>query len=121
MFEWHEFRPKASGYKKVLGPLEADIMEVMWVRHSSTAREVYDTLKKRDNSTRRSTISIMMNRLCDRGLLEKKIDKGRGGLRYVYTTRVKREDFDRKVVEKVMGGLMETFKETTFTYWKGMR
>ena len=121
MFEWYEFRPRAQGYNKVLGPLEAEIMEVMWTKHASTARDVYDTLKKKDNNTRRSTVSIMMNRLCERGLLEKKIDKGRGGLRYVYTTRIRKEDFDRKVVEKVIGGLMETFKETTVAHFKGMK
>ncbi|MFQ5892539.1 MAG: BlaI/MecI/CopY family transcriptional regulator, partial [Candidatus Methanofastidiosia archaeon] len=113
MFEWSEFRPGADGLKKVFGPLEADIMNIMWEKKKGTAREVYDDLLKKEKEVRRSTISIMMNRLCDRGLLDKNIDKGRGGLRYIYTTKIGKQKFESRIVEEVISGLFDTFGSAT--------
>ncbi|MFQ6087476.1 MAG: BlaI/MecI/CopY family transcriptional regulator [Candidatus Methanofastidiosia archaeon] len=116
MFEWSEFRPGADGLKKVFGPLEADIMDIMWEKKKGTAREVYDDLLKKEKEVRRSTISIMMNRLCDRGLLDKNIDKGRGGLRYIYTIKIGKQKFESRIVEEVISGLFDTFGSATSAY-----
>jgi predicted transcriptional regulator len=66
MFRWHEFRPDENGIKKVLSPLESEIMQIMWKEETSMARDVYEIMKKEEKDTRRSTISIMMNRLHER-------------------------------------------------------
>ncbi|MBU7032150.1 MAG: BlaI/MecI/CopY family transcriptional regulator [Theionarchaea archaeon] len=116
MFRWHEFKPDEKGTEKVLGPLESRIMTIMWNEKISAARDVYDIMKKKDKNTRRSTISIMMNRLCDRGLLERHAETGRGGERYVYSVRISEEEFSHIIVSKVMKGLLDSFEESTLRY-----
>lgn len=116
MFQWHKFSPDEKGIKKILGPLESAIMQIMWEEEISSARDVYEIMRKKDKDTRRSTISIMMNRLCDRGLLDRRSEKGKGGDRYVYTVRIAKEEFSQAVVSKVMRGLLETFQDATLQY-----
>ncbi len=116
MFRWHEFKPDEKGIEKVLGPLESQIMHIMWEERISAARDVYEIMKKKDKNTRRSTISIMMNRLCERGLLERRPDTGRGGERFVYSVRITREEFSQFVAAKVMRGLLESFEDATIRY-----
>jgi len=118
LFEWHEYRPFEPGYMKVLGPLETEIMDIIWERGTETARGVYETLHKGRKDIRRSTISIMMNRLFERGLVEKKIEKGRGGLKYVYSVKVSKDEFKREVVRNVMDSLHDTFEKELDTYIK---
>lgn len=116
MFRWHEFRPDEKGIEKVLGPLESRIMEIMWHEEISVARDIYDIMKKKDKNTRRSTISIMMNRLCERGLLERRAETGRGGERFVYTVRISQEEFSQAIVSRVMKGLLDSFEDSTLKY-----
>jgi predicted transcriptional regulator len=114
--EPHEFKLNAEGLKAVLPPLEAEIMEYMWKVKVATAGEVYEQLKKNHKDLRRSTVSILMNRLCERGLLERSVETGRGGMRYVYSITTTREDFEKKIVESILNALMSNFKEATFAY-----
>ncbi|MBU7042835.1 MAG: BlaI/MecI/CopY family transcriptional regulator [Theionarchaea archaeon] len=116
MFRWHEFRPDEKGIEKVLGPLESRIMEIMWNEEISVARDIYDIMKEKDKNTRRSTISIMMNRLCERGLLERHAETGRGGERFVYTVRISKEEFSQAIVSRVMKGLLDSFEDSTLKY-----
>jgi predicted transcriptional regulator len=116
MFRWHEFRPDEKGVEKVLSPLESEIMQIMWDEKISVARDIYEIMKKKEKKTRRSTISIMMNRLRERGLLERQPETGKGGERYVYTVRVSKEEFSHAVVDKVMRSLIETFEDATIRY-----
>ncbi|MHC1605025.1 MAG: BlaI/MecI/CopY family transcriptional regulator [Candidatus Methanofastidiosia archaeon] len=120
VFEWHEFRPFEKGYKKVLGPLETEIMEIIWNNEIETAKGVFELLKKEKREIRRSTISIMMNRLCERRLIHKKIDKGRGGLKYVYTINITQREFEKEVVKKVVDALLDTFPTETLDYIKDL-
>lgn len=73
-----EFKLTEEGIKAVLPPLEAEIMEYMWRVKVATAGEVYDHLKQKHPDMRRSTASILMNRLCEKGLLSRSVDYGRG-------------------------------------------
>ncbi len=114
--EPHEFKLTEEGIRAVLPPLEAEIMEYMWKVRTATAGEVYEKLKDKHPDMRRSTVSILMNRLCERGLLERRVEKGRGGMRYVYNITTTREEFEQKVVESILDALMNNFKEATFAY-----
>ncbi len=118
MFRWHKFKPDEKGIEKVLGPLETAIMYIMWREEVSSARDVYEIMRKDDKSTRRSTISIMMNRLCERGLLDKRSEVGKGGERFIYKVRITEEEFSQAVVSKVMRGLLDSFEDATIQYMK---
>jgi len=112
----HEFKLNEEGIKAVLPPLEAEIMEHMWKVKMATAGQVYEYMKEKHPDIRRSTISILMNRLCERGLLERHVERGRGGMRYVYSITTTREEFEKKVVQSILDALMQNFREATYAY-----
>ncbi|AAL81720.1 CopY family transcriptional regulator [Pyrococcus furiosus DSM 3638] len=111
-----EFKLNQKGIKSILPTMEAEIMEYMWEIKEATAGEVYEYMKTKYPEIRRSTVSILMNRLCERGLLKRRMEKGKGGIRYVYSITTTREEFERKVVEKIIESLMMNFREATFAY-----
>ncbi|AEC51090.1 hypothetical protein PNA2_0172 [Pyrococcus sp. NA2] len=111
-----EFRLDKKGIKAVLPSLEAEIMEYMWEIKEGTAGEVYEYLKTKHPEIRRSTVSIIMNRLCEKGLLTRRMERGRGGIRYVYMITTTREEFERKIVEKIIDTLLANFREATYAY-----
>ncbi len=116
--EPHEFKLTEEGIKAVLPPLEAEIMEHMWRVKVATAGQVYEYMKEKHPDIRRSTISILMNRLCERGLLTRRVERGGrgGGMRYVYSITTTREEFEEKVVQSILDALMTNFREATYAY-----
>ncbi|WP_457741545.1 BlaI/MecI/CopY family transcriptional regulator [Thermococcus sp.] len=114
--EPHEFKLTEEGIKAVLPPLEAEIMEHMWKVKIATAGQVYEYMKEKHPEIRRSTVSILMNRLCEKGLLTRSVEKGRGGMRYVYSITTTRKEFEERVVKSILDALMSNFREATYAY-----
>jgi predicted transcriptional regulator len=111
MFDF-EYRPQRGGMEKVLGAMEGAIMEVMWKKNRATAKEVYEALKK----GKRSSISILLQRLCEKGLLSREEEVAKGGKRYIYSVEVDKTTFERHVVKTVIDSLMETFEDCAKEY-----
>jgi len=111
LFSWTEYRPHREGLQTVLSPLESEIMTIMWREKRATARTVHTLIKNRHN-VNRSTVNTVMNSLCKRGLLSSSISRGKGGLRYVYKTKLSRGKFEREVVEKVLDSLLSSYPKT---------
>ncbi|MGH2360405.1 MAG: BlaI/MecI/CopY family transcriptional regulator, partial [bacterium] len=69
------FKPDRSGIRKVLGDLEADIMELIWSAASSgsgtTVRAVFETLSRRRRIAY-TTVMTTMARLARKRLLRVK-------------------------------------------------
>lgn len=115
MRSWQEYRPFEESSNKVIGPLESEIMDVMWERGTETARGVYDAIRE-SKPVRRSTVSILLGRLCERNLVKKKVEKGRGGERFVYTVTMTKDEFTKDIVSTVIDSLMDSFPDHTISY-----
>jgi predicted transcriptional regulator len=100
------FRLRERRLRRVLGDLEADVMEVLWRRGEASIREVWEELKRRRSITFNSIMTIM-NRLVAKGLLRR--EDGRG--RYRYTPRMDRETLLARVSHDVAEALVEEFGE----------
>lgn len=111
MFDF-EYHPHRKGMEKVLGPMESAIMEVMWGKNRATAKEIFETL----NEGKRSSISILLQRLCEKGLLYREQEVAKGGKRYMYFVKVDKETFERHVVEIIIDSLMDSFEERLREY-----
>jgi predicted transcriptional regulator len=95
-------RLEQEGFSKVLGALEAEIMEVMWSAGEAGVRAVLDGLSaKRAYSF--NTVMTVMNRLVVKKLLSKKMSGGA----YVYAPLVGRDDLSRQVTRSVVGALIK--------------
>lgn len=95
-----------------LGPLEAEILEAIWTskKRPITVREVYEklTAKKKIAYT---TVMTVMDRLYDKGLLDRRVEKGRGGFFYVYWPKLEPQNFKKSAVREVLNSLIENFGE----------
>jgi len=112
-----EKKPTMSRYniegKKLeafFGPLEASIIETVWrsKKRPLTVREVYETLKKK-KSIAYTTVMSTMDRLYDKGLLDRRVEKGKGGVYYVYWPKLEERNFKESAIREVISSLVENF------------
>ncbi len=95
-----------------LGPLEANVMDAIWTSKNTpiTVREVYEALKRTKNLAY-TTVMSTMDRLFEKNLLDRKIQKGRGGLFYVYWPALERQSFQKSAIQEVLSSLIDNFGE----------
>jgi len=95
-----------------LGPLEANVIEAVWTSKKKpvSVREIYETLKKQTKIAY-TTIMSTMNRLYEKGLLDRRIERGKGGLYYVYWPKLEKQNFQKSAVREVISSLLKNFGE----------
>jgi len=107
-----------KGLNSIVGGLEADILECLWLGDSKrTCRQVYDFVKKR-NKVAYTTVTVTMDRMFSRNLLEREIEKGKGGLKYIYGAKVTKEELANGISKKFVNFLKATFGEPSIAYLK---
>lgn len=100
------YRLHASGLRRVLGDLEADIMERLWARGNATIGEIHHDLE-RERQIAFNTVMTVMNRLVDKGLLT----RSRRGRRYRYAPSQDRDALMASVSRSLAQGLVRDFSE----------
>lgn len=98
------FRMRGRGLTRVLGSLEAEVMEEMWRQGETTIRRVWDALAKR-RPIAFNTVMTVMNRLVDKGML---VRRGHSGA-YRFTARDDRDAFMAKISHAIAQGLIRDF------------
>lgn len=99
------FDPRKKGLRKILGDLEADVMEVIWDRGRATVHDVHERLAAANREVAYTTVMTVMSRLADKGLLKKR----KAGAAYVYTPAASKEEFTKRTVGKVLSELLDDF------------
>lgn len=101
-----------------LGPLEASIIETIWCskKRPITVREVLEELKKK-KPVAYTTVMNTMDRLFEKGILDRRIEKGKGGtyLYYVYWPKLEEANFKKAAVNQVLSSLIDNFDELVTT------
>ncbi|RJQ06878.1 MAG: BlaI/MecI/CopY family transcriptional regulator [Bacillota bacterium] len=98
------FKPGGSGLTKVLGELEAEVMELVWRKGRATVRDVHEDLHRK-RSLAYTTVMTTMSRLHDKGLLVREPESNY----YVYAPALGRDEFMAKVAGQVLDGLLQDF------------
>ena len=96
------FRPQRPGIRKVLGDLEAEIMETIWRgrrEHGMTVRAVFDVLRRRRQIAYTTVMSTMDN-LHRKGWLARDKD----GKAYRYTATASREEYSARLMREALDG-----------------
>lgn len=107
-----------KGLNSLIGGLEADIMDCLWQENSKrNCREVYAFVKKK-NKVAYTTIAVTLDRMYARGFVGREIEKGKGGLRYNYYSKVSKGELADRVSKKFIGFLKKTFGESSIAYLK---
>lgn len=100
------FHPKnlkldEEGVSKVLGSLEADVMDVIWKQGNASVRTACDILCEK-KSYSFNTIMTIMNRLVKKRLLK----KTREGSSFTYRAVVEKDAFLQDVTKSVVSALV---------------
>lgn len=87
---------------KILGPLELEVMKIIWSKNEATVQEVLIELNKQNNYAY-TTIMTIMNRLDKKGILTRnKVGKG-----YLYKARYNQDELVQQTssekVEQILG------------------
>lgn len=111
------FLPDREGVRKVLGDLEADIMEYVWEKVPAespsgvTVREVYEGFWQ-GRYTAYTTVMTTMARLARKHLLRAhKVDTA-----FVYTPILNKEQFIDNFVSRILENLLVSFSKPTETH-----
>jgi predicted transcriptional regulator len=104
-----------KGLNSLVGKLESDIMKALWKKKKATCREIFDVVRKKNNVVY-TTITVTMDRMHSKGIIEREILKGKGGLIYVYSPKYSKEELSKEVSDKFVSFLKSTFGESSVAY-----
>ncbi|MGI8783452.1 MAG: BlaI/MecI/CopY family transcriptional regulator [Acidobacteriota bacterium] len=100
------FRTGARGADRVLGELEASVMELLWREPRATVNEVEERLR-RHREIAHTTVLTTLDRMHHKGYLTRE----KRGKAFVYAPRYTREEFERGIAQEVLGTLLGQFTE----------
>jgi len=83
----------------VLGPLEIDVMEVLWSKGKGSVRDVVEQL---DRNLAYTTIMTTLDRLFKKGFL----DRYKSERAFVYSPRLTSQDWERRRAGDLVAGLL---------------
>src|SRR6516164_8586367 len=83
----------------LLGPLEAQVMEVLWTAGERSVRDVIEQLERKLAYT---TVMTTLDRLFKKGLL----DRQKSERAFLYTTRLSQQEWQRQRAGNLVAGLL---------------
>ncbi|MHB8840525.1 MAG: BlaI/MecI/CopY family transcriptional regulator [Candidatus Aquicultor sp.] len=111
-FKVGSFRPSESGSRKVLGDLEADIMDLIWEREIVSVREIHALLGC-NREIAYTTVMTVMSRLSDKGILQKERD----GKHYLYSAAITKDEFSQTMLASMIGGMKDDFGRQALAFF----
>lgn len=103
-------------FDAILSPLEQDILKVIWPRRRMRVRQIYEKLRSR-RKLALSSVAVLLDRLHERGIVRRQVEKGRGGVRYIYYPSSDRKQFEKSIVEQAVNKLIKNFGSTAVSYF----
>ena len=88
-----------TGHRLLLGPLEIQVMDVLWVTSECSVRDVVEKLDRRLAYT---TVMTTLDRLFKKGLL----DRRKAERAFVYSARVSNQEWERQRAGDLVAGLL---------------
>jgi predicted transcriptional regulator len=96
----------------VLGPLEDDVMGIVWDRGEVTVRDVHQALSQL-RPIAYTTVMTTMGRLADKGMLRRNEDQ----TAHRYSVLMTREQYERSTVKSVVDWLVSQFRDPAVAYF----
>ncbi|WP_391119809.1 BlaI/MecI/CopY family transcriptional regulator [Psychrobacillus sp. L3] len=99
-----KFKINESGLNRFFGPLEAKIMDILWNDVKMTIKDVQQVLN-REKLTNFNTVMTVMNRLVEKGILQKRVE----GRSFLYQPIQTRHEFLNTQSREMTNELMDEF------------
>jgi predicted transcriptional regulator len=110
------YRVDGKDLEAILGPLEADVLSAVYdMGKPVRVREIYERMKG-ERKIAYTTVMSTMNTLHEKGILDRRVTEGRGGLLYVYWPKMTRTEIEKSAVKHIMDSLMKNFGEAVTSY-----
>lgn len=106
---------RSAHLERLLGPLEQDVMDVVWRLRDATVRDVHADLA----ATREiayTTVMTTMSRLARKGMLE----RDTADLAHRYRPALSREQYGRGAVGDVLAWMLDRYPEPAVAYLTDM-
>jgi len=106
-----KFKINERGLNRFFGPLEAKIMDVLWDGGDKTIKDVQRILDQ-EKATNFNTVMTVMNRLVDKGFLDKRME----GRSSVYQPVQTRTEFLNTQSKDMTNELMDEFGDVVVSH-----
>lgn len=107
---------KADKFESVLSPLELDVLNVLWPSRKMRVREIYEILKPKKRVAL-SSVAVILDRLYEKGIVDREIETGRGGLRYIYFPLKDKKQFEKSIIEESVNKILDKFGQVAANYF----
>ena len=97
---------------EVLGPLEAEVMDVAWTLGEATVRDVHEAISSH-RAVAYTTVMTTMGRLADKGLLRRVEDQRA----HRFTPLLTRQEYADSTVKSVVDWLFSQFRDPAVAYF----
>lgn len=108
--EWLVSR-RQDPLESLLGPLEQDVMDVVWKLRDATVRDVHEELVQ-ERKIAYTTVMTTMARLATKGLLR----RDTAGLAHRYRPAVSQDTYLRSALGRVLTWALERYPEPAASY-----
>lgn len=102
--------------KSALSPLESDVLSVLKNHQEYMVREIYTIIRKK-RRVASSSVSVILDRLYEKGLVQRKPQTCRGGMRFIYKLRKDKEAYEKSIVQNTVNKLLERFGDNALAYF----
>lgn len=106
---------RSSHLERLLGPLEQDVMDVVWRLRDATVRDVHAELASA-RAIAYTTVMTTMSRLARKGILE----RDTADLAHRYRPALSREQYGRGAVGDVLSWMLERYPEPAVAFLADM-
>ncbi len=97
-----------------LSPLESVVINAIKPNNKYRVKDVYALIK---TNASKSSIPVILDRLYIKGLLNRKVENSKGGIRFIYTLNKNKEQFERSIVDSTINALIRRFGSKAIVYF----
>lgn len=116
MVKLDKISKKNKGLSSFLSPLEMNLLSCLWKKDNLKVRQIHKLLENKMDVPV-SSIAVTLDRLHKNKIVKRKIESGRGGMHYIYSTKLSKNDFEQKIVERSVNNLLNSFGSVAFSYF----
>jgi len=96
-------------------PLESRIMRYLWKAGRGTSREIFRAVKPMGVAP--VTIVVTLDRLHKRGIVKREVERGKGGLHYVYHPRLDERAFGEEISTCFARNMLAAFGDSVASFF----
>lgn len=116
MIKVEKIRFNKKGMNSLLSPLESETLDLLWKIEQAKVKDLHSVLKK-NRKVALTSVAVILDRLHQKGIVSRDIEKGRGGGHYIYSAKSSRDELEESIVDNTVNKLISTFGPTAVNYF----